>query len=63
MTCGLPEASSLIVSWPVRTPVVVGVNVTFTLQLACAARPLPQVFVGLLKSPLAAIPEILSGTA
>jgi vacuolar-type H+-ATPase catalytic subunit A/Vma1 len=62
MTCGLPEASSLIVTWPVRIPVVVGLKVTATVQLACVARPLPQVLVWL-KSPLAAIPEIFSVTA
>jgi hypothetical protein len=42
---------SVIVTAALRAPVAVGVNVTLILQLAPAARLVPQVFVWL-KSPL-----------
>ena len=44
--CGLPFASSVSVSVPVTGPApVVGANVTLTVQLALAARVVPQVVV------------------
>ena len=43
--CGLPVALSVIVTTPVRVPVVVGVKVTLMLQFAPAATVLPQVLV------------------
>ena len=43
--CGLPEALSVKVSVPERGPVAVGVNVTFIVQLAEAAKVAPQVVV------------------
>ena len=43
--CGLLLALSVIVSVPGWEPVVVGLNVTLTVQVACAGRELPQVFV------------------
>lgn len=43
--CGLPTALSEIMMLPVRVPVAVGVNVTKMLQLAWAARLLPQLLV------------------
>src|SRR5438552_7431833 len=50
--CGLLEAESVRVSVPVRVPPAVGVNVTLTVQLAPAARLLPQLLL-CEKSPLA----------
>ncbi len=50
--CGLPAALSVIVTSPVRLPVVVGVKVTLIVQLAAGATVPPQVFVRS-KSPLA----------
>ena len=38
-------ALSVTVSVPVREPVVVGVKVTFTVQLVLAANDAPQLFV------------------
>ena len=49
--CGLLEAESVSVSVPVRVPPAVGVKVTLTVQLAPAARLLPQLLV-CEKSPL-----------
>src|SRR5438874_11997464 len=43
--CGLLAAESVSVSVPVRVPAAVGVNVTFTVQLAPAAKLAPQLFV------------------
>src|SRR5438270_12419178 len=52
--CGLLEAESVSVSVPVRVPPAVGVKVTLTVQLAPAARLLPQLLF-CEKSPLAPI--------
>src|SRR5437868_14330879 len=49
--CGLLEAESVRVSVPVRVPPAVGVKVTLTVQLAPAARLLPQLLL-CEKSPL-----------
>src|SRR5229473_7342641 len=49
-----------IVREPVRVPAVVGVNVTLKVQLAPAARLVPQLFV-CAKSPLTAIELIDAG--
>ena len=43
--CGLLEAESVSVSVPVRVPPAVGVKVTLTVQLAPAARLLPQLLL------------------
>ena len=43
--CGLPLALSVIVSVPVRLPLVVGVKVTFTVHEAFAATLVPQLLV------------------
>ena len=51
--CGLFEALSVTVSEAVRLPVAVGVKVTLIVQLAPAARLLPQLLVWP-KSPLLA---------
>lgn len=56
--CGDPAASSVTVSLPVRVPPAVGVKVTLMVQLE--ERDVPQLFV-CAKSPLAEIPEMLSG--
>ena len=45
MRCGLPDALSVIVTVPVRVPVVVGLNVTLIVQFPPAATELPQLFV------------------
>jgi hypothetical protein len=45
MTWGLSAAESVIVIFPVREPIVVGVNVTEMEQAAPAARDDPQLFV------------------
>ena len=50
-TCGLPAASSVMVTAPVRAPATVGVKVTSMVQSAPAATALPQVFV-CAKSPV-----------
>lgn len=50
--CGLLEALSVIVNEPLRVPLAVGVNVTFTVQLELAATLAPQLLV-CAKSPLA----------
>jgi hypothetical protein len=44
-TCGLPGASSVMLTAPVRVPVVVGVKVTLIVQFAPAAKFAPQVLV------------------
>ncbi len=41
--CGLPLALSVMVSEPVRLPLVDGANVTLKVQLAAGATVLPQV--------------------
>ena len=43
--CGLPVALSVIESFPVTLPVAVGLNVTLMVQLAPAARLVPQLLV------------------
>ena len=43
--CGLPGALSVIVTVPVRVPVAVGVKVTLMVQLALAAKEVPQVLL------------------
>src|ERR1700757_4916246 len=45
MTCGLVMSESVIVSVPVRTPVVVGANLTLIRQLRPGARLPPQLLV------------------
>ena len=55
--CGLPDASSLIVSVPVIVPDAFGVNVTLIVQLALAATEVPQLLVSA-KLVLTAIPVI-----
>src|ERR1700756_1335224 len=45
MTCGLVMAESVIVSVPVRTPVVVGANLTLMRQLRPGARLPPQLLL------------------
>ncbi len=51
MDCGLSPALSMIVRAPALVPVVAGLNVTPMVQLAPAAKPVPQLFVSR-KSPL-----------
>jgi hypothetical protein len=58
-TCGLPEALSLMVTVPVRVPIVVGVKLTVIAQLALTASDVPQVLVWA-KSPLATMLVIVS---
>jgi hypothetical protein len=55
--CGLPEALSVIVRFPVRAPTCVGVKVTLIVQFFPAASVLPQGFVLVVraKSPLVAM--------
>jgi hypothetical protein len=60
MLCGLPLALSVMVSEPVRLPLVEGTNVTLRLQLAAGATVLPQV-LDCEKSPVIATFVILSG--
>ena len=48
---GLPEASSVNNRELVLVPVVVGVNVTLTVQLTVGASVLPQVLADMAKSP------------
>jgi hypothetical protein len=45
MMCGLPAASSVKDTAPVRVPVVLGVNVTLMVQLAVGASDAPQLSV------------------
>ena len=45
MTCGLPGASSVMTSVPVRVPPAVGVKIADTMQLAAAARTCGHVLV------------------
>jgi len=49
--CGLPLAPSVNVRFALRAPVVDGLNVTLTVQLAAAARDAPQVVAVCGKSP------------
>lgn len=49
--CGLVLSVSLKLSVAVRVPVVVGANTMFTVQLAAAARLVPQVLLKIWKSP------------
>ena len=58
--CGLPGALSVNDSEPVRSPVCVGVKLTFSLQLAPAANVLPHCFATgfSAKSPLMAMFEM-----
>ena len=53
--CGLVKASSVKVRAPVKLPLVVGVNVTPTLQLPPAATLDPQVFDAMAKPALTAM--------
>src|SRR3954469_14642406 len=62
MMCGLPAAFSAKLNDPLRVPVVVGVNVTETLQLAPAANDAPQLFTAT-KSPAAVMLVIASASA
>ena len=55
--CGLPVPESVNVSVAVRVPAAVGLNATDAVQLAEAARLVPQVLLAMLKSP-AFVPEI-----
>ena len=57
--CGEPEALSVNVKVPLRAPVVVGVNVTLTMQLEVAANVLPHPFAEIAKSPLIVTEAIL----
>jgi hypothetical protein len=60
--CGLPIALSATAMAPIRVPVVVGLKATKMLQLARAARPLPQVSVSE-KSPLTVMARFVTGKA
>ncbi len=57
--CGLFEALSVKVNVPLAAPVVVGVNVIPTAQLAPAATLVPQVLLAIAKGPLIPTLEIL----
>jgi hypothetical protein len=62
-TCGEPAALSVMVRVPERPPVALGVNVTFTEQVASGASDPPQFVTGTVvaaKSPLAATEEIVN---
>ena len=56
--CGLPAASLVIVTAPVKLPEVVGLNVTLMVQLIADVSVVPQ-FPVTAKSPLATMPVIL----
>ena len=58
--CGLPGAESVKVRVPVAAPVAEGVKVMPTLQLAPAARLVPQVLPAIPKGPLTPILEKVS---
>jgi hypothetical protein len=45
MVCGLVGSASLMVTAAVRLPIAVGLKVTLIVQLAPAARLVPQLFV------------------
>jgi hypothetical protein len=60
IVCGESGALSLIASEPVSAPFTEGVKVTFTLQVAPAARLEPHVLVAIAKLPVAAIEVILT---
>src|SRR5579859_6159327 len=57
--CGLPGASSVTVTVPLREPLLLGLNVTLMVQLAPAATLVPQVFVWL-NWPVAVMPVIVN---
>ena len=59
-TWGLVLALSVIVSAPILLPIAPGLNTTLMLQVLPAARLAPQVLASA-KSPVAAIPVIVSG--
>jgi len=59
--CGDPSPGKVTVTSPLTAPVTVGLKVTFTVQLAPAAKLAPQVLLGTLKSPLGVIE--VNGTA
>ena len=62
-TWGLPEALSVKVREPVKVPTAVGENSTPTLQLAPAARLVPQLLLEIVKpAPLIAMLEIVTDT-
>ena len=60
--CGLLGASSVMVSVPVLEPVVVGENVTPTVQLAPAATLAPHVLLATANGPLTVMLAKLSAT-
>ena len=57
--CGLPLPESAKLSMAVRAPDMVGLNTTFTVQLAAAARLEPQVLLEITKSPGLAPPIVI----
>ncbi len=57
--CGLPAASSVIVTEPMRVPVAVGVKLTLMVQLAPAAIDVPQLLL-CEKSPPTTMEEMFS---
>jgi hypothetical protein len=62
-TCGFPAALSVMVTAPTLPPVAVGVNVTFSEQVASEASVPPQFVTGTVttaKSPEATTDEIVS---
>src|SRR5262249_6554019 len=61
--CGLVWALSLTVSVPVRVPRAVGLNATGSAHLVPGACELPQVLEETVKSPLAAMLEMVSAGA
>jgi hypothetical protein len=62
MDCGLPGALSVMVTEPLRAPLVVGVNVMFSVHVAFTATLIPQLSVSA-KSPECAMAEIASAAA
>jgi hypothetical protein len=57
--CGLPEALSVIVTFAVRFPVAVGLNVTLIEQFAAAATLAPHVFVSEKSPPFVPVMAML----
>ena len=57
--CGLPPPSLLIIREAVRLPTAAGVKVTLTVQLAPAAKLLPQVLLLWEKSPASAPMKVI----
>jgi hypothetical protein len=51
-TCGLLLALSFTLSWPVRVPFAVGVNVTLIVHVDFAARLVAHVVADIAKSPV-----------